>query len=66
LQKNRSKVSRGSKILVITGPEGGFDETEINLFKEKNFPTITLGNLVLRAETAAITALSDIIYEFEL
>ena len=61
--KNETKIKN---ILIIIGPEGGWDDKEIELFKNKDIPIITLGNLILRAETAAITALSDIIYEYEL
>lgn len=54
------------KILIIIGPEGGWDDKEIELFKDKNIPLVSLGKLILRAETASITAISDIIYEYEL
>ncbi len=43
---------------VWTGPEGGWDETEIKMAKEKGFKIINLGPLTLRAETAAIVASS--------
>jgi 16S rRNA (uracil1498-N3)-methyltransferase len=36
------------------GPEGGFSNKEINLLMENGFKTISLGNTILRAETAAI------------
>lgn len=53
-------------ILVIIGPEGGWDASEIKLFEENNINLVSLGNLILRAETAVITTLSNIIYEYEL
>lgn len=53
-------------ILVIIGPEGGWDSSEIKLFEENNIQLVSLGNLILRAETAVITTLSNIIYEYEL
>jgi 16S rRNA (uracil1498-N3)-methyltransferase len=40
------------------GPEGGFSEKEIALFKSYNIPIVSLGTLVLRAETAAIAVAS--------
>ena len=52
--------------MIIIGPEGGWDEGEIKLFQNSNIPLITLGNLILRAETAAITAISGVVYEYEL
>jgi 16S rRNA (uracil1498-N3)-methyltransferase len=41
---------------ILIGPEGGWSEKELSLFKEKNIPIYSLGGLTLRAETAAITA----------
>ena len=54
------------KVLVIIGPEGGFENKEIEFFKENNFDCVTISNLIYRAETAAISALSEVIYEYEL
>ena len=41
---------------IFIGPEGGFDEKEIELAKENGGLTISLGKRILRTETAAITA----------
>jgi 16S rRNA (uracil1498-N3)-methyltransferase len=41
---------------LLIGPEGGWSEKELNLFKEKKIQTFKLGETVLRAETAAIVA----------
>jgi 16S rRNA (uracil1498-N3)-methyltransferase len=38
----------------LVGPEGGWSEKEVELFKSKNISIYSLGNQVLRAETAAI------------
>jgi len=43
------------KVGVFIGPEGGWSEEEINLFKENNVPIFSLGKQILRAETAAIS-----------
>lgn len=58
-------IQKGDKILVIIGPEGGFSEREFQYFRDKNLPLITLGDLILKAETAVIVALGDIIYEYQ-
>ena len=58
-------IKTGEKILVIIGPEGGFSQREFNCFKSKNLPLITLGDLILKAETAVIAGLGDIIYEYQ-
>lgn len=51
-----SKIKGGMKIGVLIGPEGGFDEKEIELCREKGFAAISLGKRILRTETAAITS----------
>lgn len=66
LSKSRPEMLDNSNILVIIGPEGGWDEKEFSLFKANNITQVSLGNLILRAETAAITAISDVVYEYEL
>lgn len=63
LQKN--PILKGEKVLVIIGPEGGFSQREFDYFKEKGLPLISLGDLILKAETAVIVALGDIIYEYQ-
>jgi 16S rRNA (uracil1498-N3)-methyltransferase len=48
-------VSQDSTPLgVLIGPEGGWSENELAFFTEKNIPVYSVGNTVLRAETAAI------------
>lgn len=46
---------------LIIGPEGGFSPEEIRLLKAKQIISVTLGNHILRAETAAITAAAQAI-----
>lgn len=51
------EIKSGDTVGIIIGPEGGFDEKEIELVTEKNGKTISLGSRILRTETAAITAI---------
>lgn len=57
-------VKDDENILLIIGPEGGFSEREFQLFRDKNIPMLSLGNLILKAETAVITTLGNIVYEY--
>lgn len=54
------------KIGVIVGPEGGFSEKEVQKLVSLGAKCVTLGERILRTETASLVLLSDIIYEFEL
>lgn len=49
--------------IVIIGPEGGFSLDEAELARSMNIPSVSLGKRILRAETAAISAVSVIQYE---
>ncbi len=57
-----SGIRPGQRVAVFIGPEGGFEESEIALAKEKGLCPITLGRRILRTETAGMTVLSWIGY----
>ena len=42
----------------LIGPEGGFEEEEVEAFRELGFTSVTLGKRILRAETAAVFMMS--------
>ena len=49
----------GTKDLsLLIGPEGGWSETEREMFKVHKLKTVSLGDTVLRAETAAIVGVA--------
>jgi 16S rRNA (uracil1498-N3)-methyltransferase len=57
------KRFRGSEIIsLFTGPEGGFSQDEITAASKAGFIDATLGIRILRAETAAIVAVSVVQY----
>ena len=58
-------IKKGGKVLVIIGPEGGFSQKEFDFFRGKSLPLISLGDLILKAETAVIVTLGDIVYEYQ-
>lgn len=55
----------GEDIAVFIGPEGGFDQEEIDQAVKSGMIPITLGRRILRTETAGMTALSIIMYHLE-
>lgn len=63
-----SLIKSGMKVGIFIGAEGGFTDDEIELCKQKGAKIVSLGKRILRAETAAITALSMLMLhaEFEL
>jgi len=63
-QALRANPQTGS-ILVIIGPEGGISEAELNTARAGGAVPVSLGRRILRAETAGLTALSAILYEFD-
>ncbi|MEG1257044.1 16S rRNA (uracil(1498)-N(3))-methyltransferase [Clostridium sp.] len=48
---------------IVIGPEGGFEESEIEALKDLGGFIVTLGPRILRTETAGFVALSLIMYE---
>lgn len=46
--------------VVVVGPEGGFEDREVELLKDAGFKILSLSNFTLRAETATIVAVSKI------
>lgn len=54
---------RGTAVSLFIGPEGGFTTDEITLAQQHNIQPVTLGQRILRAETAAVTAVALTLYE---
>ena len=47
-----------NSVLVLIGPEGGWNKEEVQIAEQAGIQPITLGQHILRAETAAIAAIS--------
>lgn len=52
-----------SSVIFYIGPEGGWSDKEKDLFKINNVSPVTLGDTVLRSETAAIVAAYTLIWQ---
>lgn len=58
----KNSIKNGEIVLVIIGPEGGFSNEEFDLFKSlPNVKMLSLGKLILKADTAVISALGNIV-----
>lgn len=51
-----ARIKPGMSVGILVGPEGGFEEKEVELAREAGAAVISLGKRILRAETAAVTA----------
>ncbi len=54
------QINCGDKIRIIIGPEGGFSKQELEKILQHGFEQVKLGPRILRAETAAITAIATL------
>ena len=54
--KNLFSFNKAGSVIILIGPEGGFSEEEENYLKLNGFFDFSLGNFILRSETAAIVS----------
>lgn len=57
-------IKKGASVGIFIGPEGGYDSSEIELAKGK-MEMVSLGNRILRTETAGLCVLSMLQYAVE-
>lgn len=57
--------SADKTIACFIGPEGGYTENEINMARDCGVFSVSLGKRILRAETAAIVTVAELIYELD-
>ena len=60
----RMALEEGSwnTVSLLTGPEGGLEEAEVEQARKAGFQVCTLGKRILRCETAPLCALSAVMY----
>lgn len=56
-------INKIEEIALFVGPEGGFSPHEMEKYTNEGFDVAGLGKRILRAETAAISVISIIMYE---
>jgi 16S rRNA (uracil1498-N3)-methyltransferase len=52
-------------VVLFIGPEGGLTADEVMLAQRYEVQVVTLGQRILRAETAALAAVTNVMYELE-
>lgn len=60
------KISNCKTVGIVIGPEGGFEESEIDFALNAGGVTVSLGKRILRTETAAITAVAMCMLHIEM
>ncbi len=63
-RKVLGNLEKGASIGIFIGPEGGFASGEIEMVKD-DMEIISLGNRILRTETAGMAVLAMLVYEME-
>lgn len=61
-----NRIQCGQQVGVFIGPEGGFTEEEIMIARENQVQPISLGERILRTETAGLTTLAFMVYHLEI
>lgn len=60
--KLKNIYKKQKNILFVVGPEGGIDKKEREFFVQNNFILISLGERILRTQTASLSFLSMLVY----
>ena len=60
-----ARIKGAKTVGILIGPEGGFEEREVDMAMRAGGAVISLGKRILRAETAAITAVSAVMLYLE-
>ena len=58
-------IKRGQSVGIFIGPEGGFEQEEVEAAIRSGAKEITLGRRILRTETAGLAILSVLMFELE-
>lgn len=64
-KKLMESLHAGQRIAVFIGPEGGFEQDEIDVAISLGMNPVTLGKRILRTETAGMTIMAWLMYQLE-
>jgi 16S rRNA (uracil1498-N3)-methyltransferase len=62
---NAGSIAPPVTVVLFIGPEGGFMAEEVRLAQRYGVQVVTLGSRTLRAETAALASIANVMYELE-
>lgn len=58
-------IRPGQRVAIFIGPEGGFEDSEVEAALQAGTRPVTLGRRILRTETAGLAVLSMLVYVLE-
>jgi 16S rRNA (uracil1498-N3)-methyltransferase len=64
LQEVLSQEKPLEPVYILIGPEGGIEKKEVERIKQQNGRAVTLGNRILRTETAGFVTISLVMYQW--
>lgn len=64
-QPVQTPIPQPTTIVLFIGPEGGLMAEEVMLAQRHGVQVVSLGSRILRAETAALTAVANVMYELD-
>lgn len=65
LHNELTSLNEYQKVAIVIGPEGGFEKDEVELLIKKGFHVVSLGNRILRSETASLASIAIIAHYIE-
>lgn len=63
LREFLGRVKAGEPLMLGIGPEGGWSDGETQQFQQVGFELVSLGERIMRSETAAMAAMAAVVYE---
>jgi 16S rRNA (uracil1498-N3)-methyltransferase len=64
-RESLSGAGEPDRVVLLVGPEGDFSSTEYRMVEEAGFAGVSLGELILRTETAVFWMVSAVRYQFQ-
>lgn len=56
-------LEQRDELHIFIGPEGGFAREEVKLFQQRGIPTLSMGPFIMKADTAALCAVTLVLHQ---